>query len=125
MHDWPEGITRDFLAATEQQAERVLEAHDDWATYRAGTALGDLASQEMASTGGEHLADGPVAVYLIWSALTDAMHAPGTPDDVTPAVRRMRQAAAEWLEAARTPETVAAYLDRWKYEECGYDRDSG
>jgi hypothetical protein len=125
VSDWPQGITRDFLDATEQQARRVLEADEDWATYRAGSALSDLASQEMSSTAGEHLADGPVAVYLVWSALTDAMDAPGTPDDVTPAVRRMKQAAAEWVEAVRTPATVVAYLDHWKYEECGYDRNSG
>jgi hypothetical protein len=37
----------------------------------------------------------------------------------------MHRAAAEWVEVSRLNKERRGYLDRWVYEECGYDRPSG
>lgn len=66
----------------------------------------------------------PMALYLIWGALTDAMDAPGrgSPEEDGTAVRDMKRAAAEWSVAVDTPEDRAAYCERWVHDECGYER---
>jgi len=36
----------------------------------------------------------------------------------------MREAASEWLTVKDDTTKRRAYLDRWMYEICGYERDS-
>ncbi|XVU29560.1 hypothetical protein ACQPZJ_21525 [Actinoplanes sp. CA-054009] len=110
----------DFLAASAEQARRVLAAEDGWPTYEAA-----LAFQSMAA-----LADDlpeTIGLNLIWGALTDEMDAPGrgTPEQDAEAVRHMKEAAAEWLTVLKSPDDRAAYLDRWVHDECGYERRPG
>jgi hypothetical protein len=33
----------------------------------------------------------------------------------------MKKAAAEWLAVVDLPQERAAYLDRWVYDECGFE----
>ncbi|WP_141714763.1 hypothetical protein [Micromonospora mirobrigensis] len=119
--DGPDG----FLAATVQQARRVLQVEEGWPTYDAGLEFQGLAVSAMSETPkGEYLPSTPTALNLIWGALTDEMDAPGrgAPEQDAAAVRHMKQAAAEWLTVVDSPEDRAAYLDRWVHDECGYER---
>lgn len=114
-----------FLEDTAEHARRVLEAEEGWPTYDAGLAFSGLAVQGMSETPkGEYLAALPTALYLIWAALTDEMDAPGrgSPEQDAAAVRHMKQAASEWLAVVASPDDRAVYLDRWRYDECGYER---
>ncbi|MFI7605468.1 hypothetical protein ACIBTV_10110 [Micromonospora sp. NPDC049366] len=108
-----------------QQARRVLDAEDGWPTYDTGLEFQGRAMHAMSETpDAAYAPDVPVALYLIWGALTDEMDAPGrgSPEQDAAAVRRMKQAAAEWLTVVDSPEGRTAYLDRWVHEECGYAR---
>lgn len=85
-------------------------------------SLAMAAMSETAEGGG--IAEAPAALYLLWAALTDEMDAPAprSPQRDTAAVRRMKQAAAEWLTVVDRPAGRSAYLDRWVHDECGYQR---
>jgi hypothetical protein len=52
------------------------------------------------------------------------MDAPGrgSPEQDAAAIEHMKRAAAEWLAVLDSPESRAAYLDRWVFDECGYER---
>lgn len=115
----------DYLAATAEQARRVVEADAGWPTYRAGIEFQSMAMAALSPTrqAGE-LRDLTGVLYLLWGALTDEMDAPGrgSPEQDAAAVAHMKQAATEWLEVFGTDAARDAYLDRWVFEECGYDR---
>ncbi|WP_412541289.1 hypothetical protein R8Z50_01345 [Longispora sp. K20-0274] len=103
----------------------MLDAEEGWPTYDAGLEFQGLAMNAMSATPvGEYIAEIPVALNLIWGALTDEMDAPGrgSPAQDEAAVRHMKQAAAEWLVVVDLPEGRAGHLDRWVYDECGYER---
>ncbi|GAB2621428.1 hypothetical protein Aab01nite_77770 [Paractinoplanes abujensis] len=124
---YPESGPPGFLAAAAAQARLVLAAGDPDATYEAGLDFAGLAGRALgAAPAGEPIADFPAALSWIWGSLTDEMDAPGrgAPDQGAAAVRHMRRAATEWLEVlgSPVPGAVAAYLDRWLHEECGYER---
>jgi hypothetical protein len=60
-------------------------------------------------------------LWLIWGALTD--WAENGPQEKTKAEAEMLRAAREWLSLDRTdPAARKAYLDRWVYDEMGYER---
>ena len=116
----PEG----FLDASAEAARSVLAADEGWPTYHAGIAFEGVAINAMSLTAGEYLDEVAVEVHRIWGALTDEVDAPGrgSPEHLASAVRRMKRAAAEWLLVLDAPDQRAAYLDRWAYDECGYER---
>ncbi len=115
-----------FYRATADHARGVLEAGDGWPTYDAGIAFLSLAIRVAASPDapGQYPEEEPMALYMIWGALTDAMDAPGrgSPEQDAAAVAHLRRAAAEWLAVVDAPQGRAAYCDRWVHEECGYER---
>lgn len=115
-----------FFAATADRARGVLEADEGWPTYHAGIAFQSLAMSLAASQDAprQYPNEEPMALYLIWGALTDEMDAPGrgSPEQDASAVGHMKRAAAEWLAVVDAPKVRAAYCDRWVHEECGYER---
>ena len=114
-----------FLAATVDQARRVLHAEDSDHAYEAGTYFAGLASAgSSTSCEVDELSEVSGALVLIWGELTDAMDAPGTgsPEQDERAVRQMKRASAEWLEVVHLPQRRSSYLDRWVHDECGYAR---
>ncbi|MGK5683079.1 hypothetical protein [Actinoplanes sp. URMC 104] len=113
-----------FLAATIDQARRVLHAEEDHHTYEAGAYFSGLAAAGMSGAFNDELSEISRNQWLIWGELTDAMDAPGTgsPERDAAAVRQMKRASAEWLQVVDSPKERAAYLDRWVHDECGYAR---
>jgi hypothetical protein len=63
-------------------------------------------------------------LFLIWASLTDLVDgARGRePDAEASATLVMIRAAKEWLAISRNEAKRELYLDRWMYEECGYER---
>jgi len=60
-------------------------------------------------------------LWLIWGSLTDWVE--NRPEETLQAESKMRQAAKEWLELNRDDANEEkAYLDRWVYDEMGYER---
>lgn len=59
------------------------------------------------------------AMWLIWGALTDWVE--NRPDERAMAEAAMVRAAQEWLSLPDVTERKA-YLDRWVYDEMGYER---
>ncbi len=122
----PRSSTDAFFAATEDRARRVVEADEGWPTYHAGIEFQSLAMSVASSQDAppQYPNEEPMALYLVWGALTDAMDAPGrgSPEQDAAAVRDMKRAAAEWLTVVNAPDGRAAYCDRWVHEECGYER---
>ncbi len=60
-------------------------------------------------------------LWLIWGALTDWVEL--RPDESAQAETTMIRAAKEWLSVPSTEAHARkAYLDRWVYEEMGYER---
>jgi hypothetical protein len=118
-----------FLSASEAQARNVLASQRERDTYDAAIDFVCLAMDAWSGPAEQKiLGDLSASLHLIWGALTDEMDAPGrgSPEQNAEAVRRMRRAAQEWLDACRDVGSRARYLDRWIYEECGYARtDSG
>ena len=72
----------------------------------------------------EALRDVAWPLWLIWGNLTDRVDGPGgdQPGAEEAASAEMRRAASEWLDSVSDPAARTAYLDRWVYEECGYER---
>ncbi len=63
-------------------------------------------------------------LWLIWGALTDWVE--NRPDERREAELEMMRAANEWLALnGDNQEESKAYLDRWVFEEMGYERDNG
>lgn len=115
----------DLLIATERQARRVLSAEGVWSTYDAGIAFQSLAMEAMSVTDQDGFIPAlPTALYQVLGALTDEIDAPGrgSSGQDAEAVQRMRRAASEWINALPSEDSRMTYLDRWVYEECGYDR---
>ena len=62
-------------------------------------------------------------LWLIWGALTDWVE--NRPEETDDAESAMLRAANEWLSIDReNPTERKAYLDRWVFEEMGYERDT-
>ena len=118
-----EDALTDFLEATRVRAQRVLDAQESQATYRAGVDFMGLAIKEMSSRVRNLTNAPPGGLYLIWEALTDKWNAAseGSAERV-PALRRMKCAAAEWLALPDSCEDRTGYVDRWVYEELGFKR---
>jgi hypothetical protein len=119
------GEPNDFLEATKDKAQQVLDAEEGEPTYRAGIELMGLAMSELRpSPIDNYVPELPSAIHLIWGALTDEWDAPGraSAEQDAAAVQHMKQAATEWLSVADSLDERSAYLDRWVYEECGYER---
>jgi hypothetical protein len=84
---------------------------------------------ELVSVGSRGMLDESVAtvaepLFLIWASLTDLVDgARGRePDAEASATLVMIRAAKEWLAISRNEAKRELYLDRWMYEECGYER---
>lgn len=61
-------------------------------------------------------------LWLIWGALTDWVE--NKPEQRTQAEEVMRRAAREWLSLdSQDPKARHEYLDRWVYDEMGYERE--
>lgn len=111
----PENEPETFFAATAKQARDVLQADEGWPTYKAGISLQSLAMSVMSADAPNKYPDEePMALYLVWGALTDEMDAPGrgSPEQDAAAVRRMKRAAEEWLTVVGERELRMAYLDQ-------------
>ena len=61
--------------------------------------------------------------WLIWGALTDWVEE--HPDESERVHALMRRASQEWLLLADDEGAQRAYLERWVYEELGYERPRG
>jgi len=60
-------------------------------------------------------------LWVIWGSLTDWVE--NRPNETLQAESKMRQAAKEWLEVNHDDSIAEkAYLDRWVYDEMGYER---
>ena len=68
------------------------------------------------STDGQHCH----GLWLVWGPSTDWVE--NRPDERTQAEAAMRRAAAEWLEVAADEQRWRTWLDRWIYDEMGYER---
>jgi hypothetical protein len=117
-----ESALDDFLTDTRTRAQHVLDAEEGEPTYRAGLNFMGLAVREMSPDLSADTNDLPMALYLIWGALTDGWDAGRTSEERTAAVGHMKRAATEWLSLANPSPDRKAFLDRWVYEECGYKR---
>jgi len=63
-------------------------------------------------------------LWLIWGALTDWVE--NRPEERPEAEREMVRAAQEWFAlSGESREKRKQYLDRWVFEEMGYERVSG
>ncbi|MES2072009.1 MAG: hypothetical protein V4488_16755 [Pseudomonadota bacterium] len=63
-------------------------------------------------------------LWLIWGALTDRFELDSQGGQA--AEKAMIRASSEWLALKHDDSSAkAAYLDRWVYEESGYERKSG
>jgi hypothetical protein len=114
-----------FLAATADQARRIIDTEDHGQTYEAGIFFAGLAAAGLSvSSKLDELSETAGALALIWGELTDAMDAPGTgsPEQDAAAVRQMKRASIEWLDVVLSPDRRASYLDHWVHDECGYAR---
>ncbi len=113
-----------FLDAADRQAHQVLNATGVRATYDAGMGFMGVCMGGMDATASGYLPHVPAGLYQVWGALTYEVDAPGrgSPEQDEAAMRHMKQAAAEWLEVSRIPDKRLEYLDRWVYDECGYER---
>jgi hypothetical protein len=79
-----------------------------WAIW--GTAMSVVTSPELMHP-----------LWLIWGALTDWVEL--RPEESAQAEETMVRAAKEWLSIPSTQlDARKAYLDRWVYEEMGYER---
>jgi hypothetical protein len=104
----------DFLAEIEQHMKAMLIGSAE--TYDAGRKIWSSAF-ECAPRSPE------VAwpLWLIWGALTDLVEKQPARRLETEA--KMLQAAKEWLAVSNGDvASRTAYLDRWVYEEMGYER---
>jgi hypothetical protein len=109
----------DFLAAVTGRAAALLDSESPYSVGIELLSLGGL------SVGNPALDEIAVPLMLIWGSLTDALDGPGADDPAMVAwgLDGMRRAASEWLALDKDdPEALCHYLDRWVYEECGYQR---
>ena len=60
------------------------------------------------------------SVYLIWAELTDRYEL--KVEERPEAEAEMRRAASEWLAIRHDAVARERYLDRWRYDICGYER---
>ena len=99
-----------------QQCMRTLASNAD-SPYETGLAIWRTAMDHTPS-----LPDEMHPLWLIWGALTDWVET--RPQEREQAEEAMRRAAREWLSLDLNDATAkAAYLDRWVYEELGYERE--
>lgn len=99
---------------------RLLLIRSDRA-YDLGLELTSLASRGMLDKSVDALAE---PLFLVWASLTETFdEARGRePDAEAPAPLMMIRAAKEWIAISRDETERERYLDRWMYEECGYER---
>ena len=99
---------------------RIAACRDDEQAYWLGS---DVSSRDCLGSSDAMVASTDVTHgYLIWAALTDRWEL--KPDERAEAASAMRDAASEWLTVKDNAAARHAYLDRWMYEICGYERDS-
>jgi hypothetical protein len=114
-----EGGTREFLAGVDHRAQRLLGCPGG--EYEVGI---ELMGYVMLHLETDETAGG---LYLIWGSLTDWIDGPRAeePGARDAALASMRRCASEWLEVERTRVGLRIWLDRWVYDECGYERKPG
>jgi hypothetical protein len=93
-------------------------------TARAYDAGSEIWKLGMDGIGDDYLRPTAWPLWLIWGSLTDLVDGrrgqePGAEERASEVMRR---AASEWLDASGDPLARSRYLDRWVYDECGYDR---
>jgi hypothetical protein len=118
----PVARLHDYIERIDLEA-RALLAGDERA-YDVGIRLLSLG---MGSVGDEELDAVAMPVYLIWGSLTDLIDGPrgDEPGAEQAATAMMKRASSEWLDVSGDAASLAAYLDRWVYVECGYRRPDG
>ena len=106
--------TLDALQTIEGQMRQMLEGVVE--PSDAGWEIWGLAARE-APTSTELM----WPLWLIWGALTDWVE--NSPQEKTKAEEEMLRASREWLSLNHVdPDERKAYLDRWVYDEMGYER---
>jgi hypothetical protein len=118
--DRPSKFSAETVAQMDQFAKRIVDAPDPMSVYwEAMEVSGDMIGRAESSD----VDDGPEwALYLIWAALTDGVDAPGANTNPLEASTTMKRAASEWLTLGSASHDRQAYLDWWKFNECGYER---
>jgi hypothetical protein len=102
------------LETIESEMRKMLTSQEE--PYAAGWNIWGIAmSNTSASPDIMH------PLWLIWGALTDWVE--NKPQEKPEAEEKMRRAAREWLSLdLKDIKERTAYLDRWVYEEMGYER---
>jgi hypothetical protein len=102
------------LEAIEHEMRRMLSGQAD--PYSAGLIIWEIAlAQSSCSPETLH------PLWLIWGALTDWVE--NRPQERANAEAELLRASREWLAIDTSdPAAKRAYLDRWVYEELGYER---
>lgn len=103
---------RDWAAELDRLIARVATAEDP---YEAALAVSNCASEFLTTS---VVADD---VYLVWVALQDRYELRPEQEDAE-TFAAMRRAAVEWAAVKHDATARATYLDRWQYEELGYER---
>ena len=105
---------RTTLTAIEQEMHNMLEGNIQ--PYDAGRKIWDIAMSKASES-----KDILNPLWLIWGALTDWVE--NKPDEQAKAEHEMLRAAREWLSLNPDDQAAkSAYLDRWVYDEMGYER---
>lgn len=109
--------------------EFVNNVNDRIRLLLAGSARANDVGLELMSLGSHGILDESVnsvaePLFLIWASLTELVDGPRgrEPGAEASASLVMIRAAKEWLTISRDETERELYLDRWMYEECGYER---
>jgi hypothetical protein len=100
------------LAAIENEMRRMLNGETE--PYASGLKIWGAAMSVTDSPDLMH------PLWLIWGALTDWVE--NRPGEQVAAEAAMLRASREWLAIAASDEkSKSSYLDRWVYQEMGYE----
>jgi hypothetical protein len=109
------GNIADALNAIQVEMRKMLATEEE--PYAAGWNIWGFAMSHISVS-----PDVMHPLWLIWGALTDWVE--NRPEEKTQAEEEMRRAAREWLSLDLNDSNArTAYLDRWVYEEMGYERN--
>jgi hypothetical protein len=102
------------LAAIENQMRRMLNGETE--PYASGLKIWETAMSSHTDS-----PDLMHPLWLIWGSLTDWVE--NRPEEQALAEAAMLRASREWLAIEASDESSkASYLDRWVYQEMGYER---
>jgi hypothetical protein len=103
------------LRNIEVQMRRMIDG--DASPYDVGWIIWETAMSVLSSPELMH------PLWLIWGSLTDWVEC--RPEDSAQTEATMVRAAKEWLSLPSQESSVRrAYLERWVYDELGYDRNA-